>query len=286
VFAIDFSKLPTPRARTTVTGGMGTPIAVQEWGNPAGQPLVFAHAFGTNHLGWQAQITSPLLADYRLVTFDHRGHGESGKPEDPAFYATADVWADDFEAVLKHVGGRAVVNAWSMSGSYLGDYLGKYEAGRIAGVNLVAASNTLGGPLFTRQAGAAFAGAQGLFSNSLSDQLAATWAINKYMTAKPMDAQTEIAAFGWLLMLPVAPRRVMFARDADHREFYKQAGVPILLSHGKDDQIVLPAAAEMLTEAVPAAEVSWHDAVGHSPQWEGHERFNRELAAFARRVFG
>ncbi|MBX9579027.1 MAG: alpha/beta hydrolase [Gemmataceae bacterium] len=286
MFAIDFNKLPTPRVRTTVAGGLGTKMAIQEWGNPAGKPVVFAHAFGTNHLGWQAQITSRALADYRLVTFDHRGHGESEKPEDPNFYATADVWADDFEAVLKHVGEKAVVNAWSMSGSYLGDYLGKYGASRIAGINLVAASNTLGGPLFTKQAGAAFGGAQGLFSDSISDQMAASFAINKYMTAKPMDAATEIAAFGWLLMLPVAPRRVMFARDVDHREFYCRAGVPILVSHGRDDRIVLPAAAEMLKELVPAAEVSWHDAVGHSPHWEGHERFNRELAVFARRVFG
>jgi pimeloyl-ACP methyl ester carboxylesterase len=173
-----------------------------------------------------------------------------------------------------------------MSGSYLGDYLGKYGASRIAGINLVAASNTLGGPLFTKQAGAAFAGAAGLFSDSLSDQMAASFAINKFMTAKPMDAATEIAAFGWLHLLPVAPRRVMFARDADHREQYRKAGVPVLVSHGRDDQIVLPAAAEQLRELVPTAELSWYEAVGHSPHWEGHERFNRELAAFARRVFG
>lgn len=62
--------------------------------------------------------------------------------------------------------------------------------------------------------------------------------------------------------------------------------MPVLVSHGKDDQIVLPAAAEQLKRAVPNAEVSWYYAVDHSTHWEGHERFNRGLTDFARKVLG
>lgn len=280
MFSLDFAKIPKPLSRVTVRGGQGTPITVQEWGDPAGPPVVFAHAFGTTHLGWHAQLTAPELANFRLITFDHRGHGESGKPEDPSYYETADVWAEDFKAVLDHVRTPATVVAWSMSGSFLGDYLNKYGAERIAGINLSAASNTLGGPLFTSQAGVAFAGAHGLFSDSLSDQMAATWAINRYMTANPLDPATAATVFGWLLMLPVPPRRVMFAREADHREQYRKAGIPILVSHGTDDQIVLPAAAHQLKEIVPGAKISWYDSVGHAPHWEGHKRFTQELANF------
>jgi non-heme chloroperoxidase len=34
----------------------------------------------------------------------------------------------------------------------------------------------------------------------------------------------------------------------------------------------------------PTAEASWYDGVGHAPHMEAPERFNRELAALARRV--
>lgn len=148
----------------------------------------------------------------------------------------------------------------------------------------MAASNTLGTPLFTQQAGAAFAGAQGLFADHLSEQMRAMREVNRFLTAEPLDSETEMAALSWLMMLPLGARRVMLGRDADHRSHYAQANVPILVSHGKDDQIVIPRAAEMLKETAPAVMLSWYDQVGHAPNWEGRERFNSELFAFARSI--
>jgi pimeloyl-ACP methyl ester carboxylesterase len=286
MYQIQLSSPRTARTRITVQGGANTPLSVQEWGLADGPAIVFAHAFGTNHLAWQAQTSSDLAKHYRLVTFDHRGHGESGKPEGPNAYDNSDVWADDFDAVLKYVDQPAIVVAWSMSGSYLGDYVAKYGARRIAGINFSAASNTLGTPLFTTQAGAAFGGAQGLFSDDLGQQMQAYAGLNTYLTHSVLDVETAKAAYAWLALVPLVARRVMFGRDADHRQVYRDAGVPILVSHGRDDQIVIPRAAEMLKETVPSAELSWYDAVGHTPHWEGYERFNNELSAFATKVFG
>jgi pimeloyl-ACP methyl ester carboxylesterase len=59
--------------------------------------------------------------------------------------------------------------------------------------------------------------------------------------------------------------------------------VPLLVSHGRADSVVLPAMAEHVLETCPTAEASWYDAAAHVPHLEEPERFNRELAELARR---
>jgi pimeloyl-ACP methyl ester carboxylesterase len=44
--------------------------------------------------------------------------------------------------------------------------------------------------------------------------------------------------------------------------------------------------AEHILATCPAAEASWYDGVGHVPHLEEPGRFNRELAALARRAPG
>ncbi|WP_312884945.1 alpha/beta fold hydrolase [Candidatus Sodalis endolongispinus] len=42
--------------------------------------MIFIHGLLGSHLNWDAQVNSPLLQHYRLITYDLRGHGLSGKP--------------------------------------------------------------------------------------------------------------------------------------------------------------------------------------------------------------
>jgi non-heme chloroperoxidase len=60
--------------------------------------------------------------------------------------------------------------------------------------------------------------------------------------------------------------------------------VPLLVSHGRADTVVLPAMAEHVLATCPVAEASWYEGVGHTPHLEQPDRFNRELAALTRRV--
>jgi pimeloyl-ACP methyl ester carboxylesterase len=56
--------------------------------------------------------------------------------------------------------------------------------------------------------------------------------------------------------------------------------VPTLITHGRRDRLILPAAAEMTAAAVRHAQLSWYDACGHSPFYEDPARYNRELESF------
>ena len=62
--------------------------------------------------------------------------------------------------------------------------------------------------------------------------------------------------------------------------------VPLLVTHGRADTVVLPAMAEHVLAICPTAEASWYDGVGHTVHLEAPGRFNRELAELTRRSRG
>ncbi len=53
-----------------------------EWGKPRGEPILFLHGLGTDHIGWALQRRA-FGADYRCIAVDNRGSGRSDKPEGP-----------------------------------------------------------------------------------------------------------------------------------------------------------------------------------------------------------
>ena len=57
--------------------------------------------------------------------------------------------------------------------------------------------------------------------------------------------------------------------------------VPVLVTHGLADAIVLPSMAEHVLEVCATARASWYEGVGHLPFLEDSGRFDRELAEFA-----
>src|SRR5215469_14718378 len=79
----------------TVTSKDGVKLAVQESGNPNGPAIIFVHGLLGSRLNWEAQVQSPELRQYRLITYDLRGHGLSGKPSGAAPYHDGRRWGDD-----------------------------------------------------------------------------------------------------------------------------------------------------------------------------------------------
>ncbi|KPL48027.1 hypothetical protein XAXN_16065 [Xanthomonas axonopodis] len=98
-----------------VTAPDGVALAVQEHGAADGQAIVFVHGLLGSRIDWDAQLADPQLQGYRLITYDLRGHGLSGKPTAASAYREGLRWADDLAAVLKTTGARnAVLVGWSL----------------------------------------------------------------------------------------------------------------------------------------------------------------------------
>jgi pimeloyl-ACP methyl ester carboxylesterase len=201
-------------------------------GNLNGQPLLFVHAYAMSYLGWLPQVTSNLLADrFRLITFDHRGHGESDKPTIPEAYNDGELFADDLNAIITKLElSKPILVGWSMSGALVGDYLAKYGDSNVAGVVLVAAANKLGTPMFTTQAGPVFVQpqAQGIYTDSIYDQIAAFNFINRALTTNPVNSDAHDVILATSMLTPAAMRTNILIRDVNYlplnRELAEFAG--------------------------------------------------------------
>lgn len=93
---------------SSVVSADGTRLAVFESGNPEGPVLVAIHGYPDNHTVWDG-IAAELGDDYRVVTYDVRGAGESDKPTAKAAYRI-DRLAEDFRAVIDEVSPDAPVH--------------------------------------------------------------------------------------------------------------------------------------------------------------------------------
>ena len=118
----------------------GTQMFYESHGN--GPAMVFAHGRGGNHLSWWRQVAA-FEANYRCVTFDHRGWGltaGTGDPPDP------DTFVSDLTELLDHLEiDRTVLVAQSMGGvTSLGFALA--HPGRVAGLVLADTTGGIGDP--------------------------------------------------------------------------------------------------------------------------------------------
>jgi pimeloyl-ACP methyl ester carboxylesterase len=91
----------------------GTRLYYQQAGD--GPDVVLLHAVTSNQAIWLfSGLTDALAADYRVTTYDLRGHGQSERP--PAGYTSADM-AADFAALHAALGlGPAVLLGHSFGG--------------------------------------------------------------------------------------------------------------------------------------------------------------------------
>jgi pimeloyl-ACP methyl ester carboxylesterase len=83
-----------------VTSTDGVRLAVHESGKPSGPVLVAVHGFPDNHHVWDRLAAE--LGDFRVVTYDVRGAGDSDKPAGRAAYRIERL-RDDLVAVLDAV---------------------------------------------------------------------------------------------------------------------------------------------------------------------------------------
>jgi pimeloyl-ACP methyl ester carboxylesterase len=79
------------RVRVTTDDGVG--LATVAAGSPDAPGLLLAHGFGGAKEDFADHIDA-LAATHRVVVFDHRGHGESDAPDDPAAYSLDRLAAD------------------------------------------------------------------------------------------------------------------------------------------------------------------------------------------------
>lgn len=138
--------LPPSRA-VAVRAADGTHLHAEVFGRRNAYPIVLAHGILCALRVWAYQIAD-LMPDYRVIAFDHRGHGRSGVP--PRRGYTLDHLASDLEAVLDATlkpGERAVIAGHSMGGIAIAAWSERYPHRVEQRADAVALINTATGDL-------------------------------------------------------------------------------------------------------------------------------------------
>jgi pimeloyl-ACP methyl ester carboxylesterase len=269
-----------------VRGGGGLRLHVREWGKADGPPILFIHGWSQNHLCWVKQYESMLANEYRLVAYDLRGHGMSEAPLEPDYYADGKLWAADVAAIIDELRlDRTVLVGWSYGSFVICDYVRECGQERIAAINFVEGVTRLGEVAFGTLIGPGFLDH---FVDATADDLPTNiQAMRSFVRAcvvKPVSDDDLESAVCWNVVVPAAIRAHLAAREIDDDDVLRALEVPLLVTHGREDSVVLPAMAEHVLNTCPTAEASWYEGVGHAPHLEEPERFNRELTELTRRV--
>jgi non-heme chloroperoxidase len=271
-----------PIAARVVAGGGGVGLHVLEWGEPDAPPILLVHGWSQSQRCWRRQVTGELAERFRLVTFDLRGHGMSEKPTEAAAYADPRLWADDLAAVIGALGlERPTVVAWSYGGFVVTDYLRAHGDRALGGINLVGGAVTLAPPDFPHIGPGFLENAPDACGADPATTIAALVRFVDALTVRPLAAEDLAATLCWTMVVPPEVRGALIARAIDGTDALTGISVPVLVSHGRRDRIVLPSMAERVLGACPTAEASWYEDAGHMPFLEDHPRFDRELARFA-----
>ena len=258
----------------------GVKISAQEWGNSDGPEILFIHGFSQSHLSWSRQFGSELTRSFRLIAYDIRGHGASDKPLDASYYRDHKSWADELKAVMEAARlKKPFLVGWSYGGRIILEYLTEYGDKNIAGINFVGAFTKLTPDIFGPGASAA----RKMASENLAENIENTLLFLKLSTVKalPADELSRIVAYN--MVVPVKVRQHLIGRAAPYEEALRKIKVPVLITHGVEDQVALVSMVRYTASMVPHAQSSLYEDAGHMPFWEDAPRFNRELADFVTR---
>ncbi len=266
-----------------VKGGAGTELCVEETGNAAGRPVLFIHGFSQCRLSWTRQLRSDLGDDLRLVALDLRGHGLSEQPA--GVYGEASQWADDIAAVITELDLREpILCGWSYGGAVIGDYISCHGVDALGGIAMVSAVSRLGEPLIP------FAGPQflaclpGMFSDQVTESSTAVETFVRLCRSSAPDPEEFYSVVGYTTLVPPHVRQGMLSRTVNYDHLFAGLHLPVLITHGLDDNIVAPTMSQQLERLIPNARVSYYAHVGHMPFREDTLRFNAELRAFANSI--
>lgn len=295
-----------PPGRTiAVRAADGTRLHTEVFGPPDGYPIVLAHGFTCAIRVWGYQIAD-LAADYRVIAFDHRGHGRSGVP--PRGGYSLSHLASDLDAVLEATlgpGERAVLAGHSMGGIAITAWSDRYRHKVRRRADAVALINATTGDLVRKvnllPVPRALAGARVLAGQQLLNTFGSFavpsvigWPTREFVTmlAVGTDADPAVAALIYDLFVATSPASrggcAKMLAAAMGRRHISLTGltVPTLVIGSEHDRLTPISQSRRMARAVPDLVGLVELPGGHCAMLEHPHEVNRELRSLAESAAG
>jgi pimeloyl-ACP methyl ester carboxylesterase len=231
----------------------------------AGPPVLFTHGYQASRRMWEAQREA-LKSRYTAITWDLRGHGESGTPDDPALYSH-ELMLGDMAALLDKAGAdEAVLVGHSLGGfASLRFYLDHPDRVRA----LV---------LFGSGPGYRDAEARGKW-NDMADRFAKSVEERGLDILKKASAEVSGATHRSATALAHASRGMLAQQDSRVMDAITGIDVPTLVMIGSEDKPFM-GSSEYMAKKIPGARLAVIDGAGHAASIEKPDAFNDALLAF------
>ena len=253
----------------------GISLAYQERGT--GLPLIFLHAFPLNRTMWAPQEEA-LSSQFRVITVDLRGHGES---DAPLWHYTLDQAADDISALMDHLSIRqAVLVGLSMGGYILFSFYRRYPD-RVKGLVLAdtkAQADTPDGRDARFQM-AQIANQQG--STAIADLMLPKLLSPDTITTKPDLVRTIRSMIEGNQISGIAGDLMAMAERPDSTPLLETITCPTHIIVGERDQATPPSEAKFMADRIPHARLTVIPDAAHLANVEQPDTFTHILHVFA-----
>lgn len=241
-----------------------------------GPPVVLLHAFPANHELW-IPAAQTLIARYRVILPDLRGHGASDAGDGPA---TMEKHAADLVRVLDDAGvGRAAFAGVSIGGYILFEFW-RRSRGRVASLALI---DTKAQPDAGQARANRLQSATDVLEKGVEPFVETM--IPKLIGETTRRTRPDLVDGARRQMLRMSPQDVNLvqrgmAERPDSVPTLKTINVPALIVVGDEDTVTPVADAELMRQAIPGAQLKVIPHAGHYGVWEQPEDAGKVLRQF------
>lgn len=214
-----------------------------------GTPVVLSGSLGSDVRMWEPQVEPLVAAGFRVIRYDHRGHGASPAPAGP--YSLPDL-ASDALALLDRLELRRVSWVGLSLGGMVGMWLAEHAPDRLERLVLCCTSAALG-PASMWQERATVARTSGM--SALAEPVVSRWVTPSFASAHPETVR-------WLREMVASHSPEGYASCCaaiEHMSIVDDLSTitaPTLVIAGADDPATPPDHARRIAEAVPGARLA------------------------------
>lgn len=244
------------------------------WDGPEDGPVVMlAHSLGHNLSMWRPQVEPLTAAGFRLLRYDHRGHGASSVPEGAY---TMDQLAEDAVGLMNALGLDRVHFCGLSMGGMVGQMLGARHAHRLQSLVLCSTSSYMPPKQMWDER------IQVVGDKGLSAVVDAT--IDRWYTKAGQRRLPEAVAATRTAILDTEPAGFCGCcaaiRDMDLREAIQTIALPTLILVGEHDEGTPVSAARSIHERIAGSRLEILADAAHLQNSEQADRFNQLLLSF------
>lgn len=246
----------------------GISMTYVEAGDPNGPPVLLMHGYSDSSFSYSRVL--PLLdKKYRILAIDHRGHGDSDKPE--TGYEMRD-FAADAAAFLDAMKVRSAVVVGHSMGSFVAMQMALDHPSKVSRLVLV------GTAAMARNAAVEeLLGVVSTLPDPVPREFVREFQVSTSSPDLPKDFLDRVVEESSKVPTRVWKKAMEGVAARDYTPDLKRIRVPVTIIWGEKETVFKRDEQEPLIKGLPNAKFVVYSNSGHAPNWEEPEKFAKEL---------